>query len=229
MTLQSWDTATTPGDTNSYNVCTTWGIHENRYFLLGVFRERSGFRDLKEKAMALAREYDPAAILIEAQSSGSPLADELEGKEFPVQLVAPGSASKEQRLYRWSNKFESGRVFLLKGAHWLDTYVDEITTFPDSDFSDQVDSTSQALGWDKAVGNTNFANSLRTIQLLSGTSATHLKMRKLLVKEGGGTHQFSDGRPNLIVPESGAILELDEETAARLAGTQPNKYLLLPD
>ncbi len=32
-------------------------------------------------------------------------------------------------------------------AHWLDSYALELTTFPRGEFEDQVDSTSQALGW----------------------------------------------------------------------------------
>jgi predicted phage terminase large subunit-like protein len=231
-TLQSWDTATKPGENNSYSVCTTWGIRENRFYLLDVVRERLGFRDLKLKAISLAREHKPTTILVEEQSSGSPLLSELEAKGFPVQAIPSGSASKAERLYARSNMFESGRVLLPRKATWLDAYVDELTTFPDSDFSDQVDSTSQALTWD--TSNTNFNNAIRALELLNGGQPFGEKSQKtikLRILEGGGTINFADGsgRPDIQIPQTGEILEIDEQTGARLVHGNWKKYEIIPE
>src|ERR1019366_7101246 len=35
--IQSWDTANKSGEFNDYSVCTTWGVLNNRYYLLDVF------------------------------------------------------------------------------------------------------------------------------------------------------------------------------------------------
>src|SRR5262249_13583200 len=35
--LQSWDTANKATDLSDFSVCTTWGIYDNRYYLLHVF------------------------------------------------------------------------------------------------------------------------------------------------------------------------------------------------
>jgi hypothetical protein len=54
---------------------------------------------------------------------------------------------KVMRLHASSTVIENGFVWVLREAHWLDAYLHELTTFPASKHSDQVDSTSQALAW----------------------------------------------------------------------------------
>jgi phage terminase large subunit-like protein len=67
-----------------------------------------------------------------------------------------------------SGKFASGRVFFPKEAPWLADLEEEVFAFPRSQHDDQVDSISQALGyqsrsrWTNASldGYTNFVNAL---------------------------------------------------------------------
>ena len=220
--LQSWDTAAKPGESNSYSVCTTWGVRSNLFYLLDVVRERLGFRELKLKAISLAKDFKPTTILIEDQSSGSPLAAEREAKGFPVQLVPSGSAGKDERLYARRNVFESGRVLLPKKASWLDVYVSEICTFPDSDFSDQADSTSQALAWD--TSSSSFNNAVRAMKLLASDSTPGEKPRDMIKLRGlpesnAGLHQFGDGsgRPDIQLPGPGEVREIDRDVGVALA------------
>ena len=51
------------------------------------------------------------------------------------------------RLHACSDRFENGRVFLPRNAHWLDDYLVELLGFPGTRHDDQVDSTSQALDY----------------------------------------------------------------------------------
>lgn len=51
------------------------------------------------------------------------------------------------RLNAQTLYFENGRVFLPTSAPWLADYVRELTSFPNSRFDDQVDSTSQFFEW----------------------------------------------------------------------------------
>lgn len=44
---------------------------------------------------------------------------------------------------------ENGVVLLPEKAEWLAAYIHELSTFPNSKFDDQADSTSQALDWYK--------------------------------------------------------------------------------
>ena len=54
---------------------------------------------------------------------------------------------KQVRLFVQSAKFEQGRVWFPKEAPWLQIFLEELLSFPDSRHSDQVDSISQALGY----------------------------------------------------------------------------------
>ncbi len=64
-TVQSWDTATETGEQTSYTVATTWGVRENRYYLLDVFRDRLDFPSLKQKVVRHAQTWGADAVLIE--------------------------------------------------------------------------------------------------------------------------------------------------------------------
>jgi hypothetical protein len=150
---------------------------------------------------------------------------------FPVQAVPAGNASKADRLYARSNRFESGQVLLPRKAHWLDTYVDELTTFPDSDFADQVDSTSQALTWD--ASSTSFNNAIGALKLMNDPyGGTPEKMIKLWVmNDEGGTIVSGDGsrRPSIQIPPKGEILEIDEKTGVSLVQSQWTKFQIVPE
>jgi predicted phage terminase large subunit-like protein len=53
--------------------------------------------------------------------------------------------SKEIRAETITPQFDAGKVFLLKNAPWLEDYLNELLTFPNSVHDDQVDMTSQFL------------------------------------------------------------------------------------
>jgi hypothetical protein len=55
------------------------------------------------------------------------------------------SFGKEMNIGAQTGIIESGLLILPEQVHWLDAYVDELTTLPNSEYYDQVDSTSQAL------------------------------------------------------------------------------------
>ena len=54
---------------------------------------------------------------------------------------------KVMRLRAQTAKIEGGFVLFPKQAHWLETYLLELMTFPNSKYDDQVDSTVFALAW----------------------------------------------------------------------------------
>ena len=75
--IQSWDTAAKNGAQNDWSVCTTWLLHDERYYLLDLVRDRFEYPHLRNVAIELARAYRPDAILIEDASTGVALAQEL--------------------------------------------------------------------------------------------------------------------------------------------------------
>ena len=145
--VQSWDTASHANPTNDYSVGTTWLDREGEYFLLDVVRERLEYPDLRRRILAYAAAYNPEAVLIEDASSGAGLIQDLldEGQIYPIAIRPEGS--KVVRLEKRSAVIEAGRVLLPESAPWLDDFLNEILSFPNGRFDDQVDSFSQFLTW----------------------------------------------------------------------------------
>lgn len=145
--IQSWDTASKSGEMNDYSVCTTWGLHFGRFYLLDVFRARLSYPELKKAVLRLRGEHEPGKIVIEDKGSGISLIQDLRA-EYVFEIVPyksnPGM-DKVMRLHAQSINFEKGDVYLPSQAPWLDEYIRELTGFPGTKYDDQVDSTSQAL------------------------------------------------------------------------------------
>jgi predicted phage terminase large subunit-like protein len=143
--IQSWDVANKQGEENDYSVCTTWRVHENRYYLIDVLRGRFDFPTLKRKVSEQAKLHKASQVLIEDAGFGTALIQELKTADFSVVAVKP-EYDKKIRMAIQSAKFENGQVFFPKEAPWLPDLEDELFAFPNGRHDDQVDSISQALG-----------------------------------------------------------------------------------
>ena len=122
-------------------------MHEKRFYLLDVFRQRLNYPDLKRAVRELASRYRPNKMLIEDRASGTQLIQDLkaEGVYAVTAYQPPPGTDKIMRLHAQTAHFENGRVLLPSKAPWLADYVSELTSFPGSRNDDQVDSTTQAL------------------------------------------------------------------------------------
>jgi hypothetical protein len=60
--IQSWDTANKPTELSDYSVCTTWGMKENRFYLLHVLRRRMDYRSLKRAVQEQAQAFGPPSF-----------------------------------------------------------------------------------------------------------------------------------------------------------------------
>jgi len=144
-TVQSWDTAFKKGAENDFSVCTTWGVAENGYYLLHLWRGRAEFPELKRVLASLAEQWKPDAILVEDRASGQSLIQELRlGNSLPV-LPVKVDSDKLARAQAVTPLVEAGRVFLPESAPWLGDFLDELAAFPSGVHDDIVDSTTQAL------------------------------------------------------------------------------------
>ena len=143
--IQSWDVANKQGEENDYSVCTTWLIHEKRYYLIDLLRGRFDFPTLRRKVSEQAKLHKASQILIEDAGFGTALIQELKTAHFSVVAVKP-EYDKKIRMAIQSAKFENGQVFFPKEAPWLRDLEDELFAFPSGRHDDQVDSISQALG-----------------------------------------------------------------------------------
>jgi len=147
QTVQSWDTANKPAELSDYSVCTTWGLKDRRIYLLQVVRKRMEYPELKRREREQARAFGATVVLIEDKASGTQLIQELisEGL-YTVKRYQP-EGDKVMRMNAQTGAIENGFVYLPRDAAWLADYLHELTTFPNSKYDDQADSTSQALAW----------------------------------------------------------------------------------
>jgi predicted phage terminase large subunit-like protein len=146
--VQSWDTANKTTELSDYSVCTTWGFDGQRLYLLDVFRRKMEFPELKRTVRELAGRWKATVVLIEDKSSGTQLIQELRASNFSLaQAAPPGDGDKVMRLHAQTAKIEGGFALFPLSAPWLDGYLLELTTFPNSKNDDQVDSTVNALAW----------------------------------------------------------------------------------
>ncbi len=144
--VESWDTAIRAGESGSHTVCTTWGEFESGYILLDVLRKRLEFPEMIHAMRDLAARWHPDAILVEDKSSGQSAIQELRRTTLPVIAIRVDS-DKEARARAAAPTAEAGKIWLMRDAEWARLYLDEMCNFPKSEFSDQVDSTSQFINW----------------------------------------------------------------------------------
>jgi len=150
--IQSWDTASKPNQLNDYSVCVTCAVSGDRIFIVDVFRERLELPALMRKVVEHANHYKAEVVLIEDKGSGIGLLQELKGARFYKGTPIVPIADKVSRFNGVTPMIEQGRVYLPERAPWEEAYLRELCAFPKGRFDDQVDATSQLLGWIREHG-----------------------------------------------------------------------------
>lgn len=145
--VQSWDTAQKADERHDYSVCTTWVIRGIEKYLIDVYREKLKYPDLKRACISQFEKHKPDVVLIEDKSSGTSLIQDVR-YEIPVVPIIP-CKDKETRMEIETAQIDAGCVLLPESAPWLSDYDSEMRGFPNSEFDDQADSTSQFLAWAK--------------------------------------------------------------------------------
>jgi len=146
--VQSWDTANKATELSNYSVCTTWGLYKKHFYLLDVHRSRMEFPALKRMVRELASLWRANIVLVEDKASGTQLIQDLRAEGFRNILPAPAiDGDKQLRLRGETGKIDGGFVLFPESAPFLDTYLLELTGFPNAKHDDQVDSTVYALAW----------------------------------------------------------------------------------
>lgn len=148
--IESWDTATSEKELSAYSVCTVWGeTVEGDIYLLYVDRQRLTFPQLKAQVVAIHQRFNGHGILIEDKSSGRQLCQDIgQGTRLPIIPVqVTKGQDKVSRAMGCSPMIEAGRVYIPLNAAWLGAFMQEVLTFPNSQYKDQVDSMTQALNY----------------------------------------------------------------------------------
>ncbi|KKK98918.1 hypothetical protein LCGC14_2637940, partial [marine sediment metagenome] len=150
--IHSWDTAFKDKTQNDYSVCTVWGEAQNGYYLLDVWRAKVEFPELERVAVALFERDNPNVVIVEDKASGQSLVQSLQrNTRIPV-LPVKVDRDKVARANSITPLIESGKVLLPESALWLFDYIEELSAFPNAAHDDQVDSTTQALGYMRGPG-----------------------------------------------------------------------------
>lgn len=152
--IQVWDTANKTKTRNDFSVCATWGRSGGSLYLLDVYRDRLEYPDLLQKVQDLYRKYHPNRILIEDKASGTQLLQDLRRKIIPV-LDVKADQDKYTRASSVTGLVHAGVCHLPYNATWKHDFIEEHSSFPDTTFDDQVDTTSHALRYFKATLDTD--------------------------------------------------------------------------
>src|SRR5215472_2345116 len=75
--VQSWDTANKATELSDFSVCKTWGIKDKHVFLIGLFRRRLEYPELKRAVREQQRLFNANDVLIEDKASGTQLIQNL--------------------------------------------------------------------------------------------------------------------------------------------------------
>lgn len=129
-------------------MCTTWHELDDRFLLVHVWRKRVEFPELLHAMRELAEQFHPDAIVIEDKASGQSAIQELRRSRLPV-IALIVDRDKVARARAAAPTAEAGKIWIMRDAPWARLYLDELCNFPKSEFSDQVDSTTQFINWAK--------------------------------------------------------------------------------
>jgi predicted phage terminase large subunit-like protein len=211
VVFQSWDTANKDSELANFSVCTTWGRKDQCMYLIDVFRRRLNFPELKRFVREIAILHHADVVLVEDKASGTSLIQDLRADGFSIVEPAPTlEGDKIMRLHGQTAKIEGGFVRFPKEAPWLDTYLNELVSFPNAKYDDQVDSTVFALAW-KSGGAWAWIKHYQNMSERGwGDQTGKDKMiRVQLPQQSSTTHLLITGR-QINVPES-RIVEMTEE------------------
>ena len=154
---QSWDTAEEAGEGHAWTVCVTGEVLDDyRLAVRHVYRERLTFDALPATIESLARQWGGdgrlRGVVIEDKSSGKSARQTLEATAAtwlrPLISAYRPLGSKEGRASAASVWCANGMV-LLPGpgpeVGWLMDFEDELFSFPQAAYLDQVDALSQLV------------------------------------------------------------------------------------
>jgi predicted phage terminase large subunit-like protein len=130
---------------SDYVAFTVWGQNGDDCYLLDAVNDRMDFNRTVETLLALTKQWEPSATLIEGAANGDAILSYLKKKARNLVRITP-DGGKEARAFSTQPLFVQGFVHLPIEAPWLATYVKEVLAFPGG-ARNLVDSTTQALRW----------------------------------------------------------------------------------
>ncbi len=143
--IHSWDTAFKDKTQNDYSVCSVWGQTPNGFYLIDLWRKKVEFPELKRALISLYNRDHPAAVYVEDKASGQSLIPEIKRETTIPILPIKVDSDKVLRANAVTPLIEAGKVYLPESAPWLHDFIEELSSFPNGEHDDQVDSLTQGL------------------------------------------------------------------------------------
>lgn len=143
--IGSWDCAFKDTDGSDWVVGIVVGRIGADKYVLEVRREHLSFSKTAKAVVQQRADWsDMYETVIEDKANGTAVIESLQSILPGIVAVEP-KGGKEARAAAVEPQVESGNVYLLEGAEWLDAWIDEFASFPKGKHDDQVDALSQAL------------------------------------------------------------------------------------
>ena len=116
------------------------------------------YPDLKQEIEKFAGKFKPKHLLIEDKASGQSIIQDLKLLGYNNIVAIKPKLDKVTRFASIVAIFQSGKVLLPEKASYKRELLRELTSFPNSQHDDIVDSVSQFLNFSK---NTNYPRNTR--------------------------------------------------------------------
>ncbi|WP_164503862.1 phage terminase large subunit [Rickettsiales endosymbiont of Stachyamoeba lipophora] len=145
--VQSWDTAIKTHAHNDYSVLTSWGVYDNKYYLLDLVKVKLEFYELVELIKQEYGKHTPVHVLIEDKASGQSIIQELNRTTHMPIIPIKVSKEKLYRLIETSQSFVNKTILFPEKSHFIADLIHELLNFPNAQHDDQVDSLTQAINY----------------------------------------------------------------------------------
>ena len=146
----SLDPAFTANERSDWSAFTVWLIKRDACYLLDVTRIRVEYPTLVRRIDELITRWRPSMFVVEAVGGGLALYQELRKRYGLIVNCFSKLDDKVVRMETEALAIEQGHVYVPAEAEWLETFRDEVVSFPMGKNDDQIDSMSQFLRWRKA-------------------------------------------------------------------------------
>ncbi len=143
--VQSWDTAAKDRPDSDFSVGLTfgWHAHEERWYLLDVWRKRVDYTELKATVLRLRKQWYADKVLIEDSAMGIYLLQDFRQQTYGVYQAVDTVSSKIDRFIPHTDWIKSGQLVIPTDTPWFDDFRRELLAFPDAAKDDQVDALTQ--------------------------------------------------------------------------------------
>ncbi len=142
--FQTVDAAAEEKKQNDYFVCATFAVTPaNDLLVLNVFREKAETTKHRDIMFQQYNRWAPAFQGVEDVTYGKNIIQECLKSGLPIKKLK-ADKDKVSRARNIQARYQSGKVYHLLGAPWLEDFENELLRFPTGKHDDQVDPMSYA-------------------------------------------------------------------------------------